>query len=105
MHSSTFPKIGGAAAAAVAILQGIALACPVCFGTSQAGVLRAFYLSTGILTTLPFFVIGGIAFFVTRLRRRTTPGPLGNAVLHAQNSLMSVGPASRPRQLFDTQVE
>jgi cyanate permease len=68
-----------AAAAAAALVPGSATACPVCFASSQAGVLKAYYLSAGILTALPFLVIGGIIYSVSRLRRRRanpaiTPG-------------------------------
>jgi len=44
--------------------------CPACFATSQAGVLKAFYLSTAALTLLPFAVIGGVVFSIYRLRQR-----------------------------------
>jgi len=49
-----------------------ALACSACFASSQAGVLRAFYLSTGILTVLPFIIIGAIIFSIARISRRGT---------------------------------
>jgi len=49
-----------------------ALACAACLASSRAGVLRAFYLSAGVLTVLPFIIIGAIIFVIARISRRAT---------------------------------
>jgi hypothetical protein len=49
-----------------------ALGCPACFAASSPGALRGFYLSTVLLSTMPFLIIAG---FVIMLRRTLTRPP------------------------------
>ena len=44
--------------------------CANCFAASSRGGLRAYYISTAILTLMPFILIAGIAFVGYRSRRR-----------------------------------
>lgn len=47
-----------AAAVLFALRPSSAVACPVCFGSSDPQVLSAFYFSAAMLTLLPFVIIG-----------------------------------------------
>lgn len=56
-------------AAALVLLTGfndVAFGCPACFGASSPGALRAYYISTILLSAMPFVLI---ACFVVILRR------------------------------------
>jgi hypothetical protein len=56
-------------AAALVLLIGFneaAFACEACFGASPPGALRAYYISTILLSAMPFVLIAG---FVVVLRR------------------------------------
>jgi hypothetical protein len=58
----------------------IASACPTCFAASGAGGLRAYYLSTVLLSAMPFVMIGMIAtvgYAVRRRSRRLSTDPEG----------------------------
>jgi len=46
-----------------------ALACPLCFASSNASVLHAFYLTTGLLILLPLLGIGFVALTLIRLSK------------------------------------
>jgi hypothetical protein len=54
-----------------------ALACPACFASSSPKTLTAFYISTLLLTAMPFALIGGFVMF---LRRRSLGAPQPPAV-------------------------
>jgi len=61
------------AAAAVASLLARApeaWGCPVCFGAGDDNVLWFYYLSTVMLSLLPFAIVGTIAAVVLWLRRQ-----------------------------------
>ena len=62
--------ISSITAAAIALSAAPAIACPACFAASSPGTLRAFYLSTVLLTTMPFLIIAGFVI----LLRHTPPG-------------------------------
>jgi hypothetical protein len=53
-----------------------AFACAACFAASSPGTLRAFYISTVLLSTMPFVLIGGFVILLRRYRlgaNRTAP--------------------------------
>ncbi len=45
-------------------------ACPLCYGSSAPQVLSAYYLSTAVLSLLPFTIIGVIGYVAVRMARR-----------------------------------
>jgi len=45
-----------------------AFGCAACFGASAPATLRAYYLSTILLSTMPFALIAGFVFLVRRYR-------------------------------------
>jgi hypothetical protein len=47
---------------AILLAPRLAFACANCFAASNPGTLRAYYLSTVILTLMPFILIAAIAF-------------------------------------------
>lgn len=51
------------------LVSSPAMACPVCFASSDNRVLHAFYASTVMLTLLPFSLVGGLAFYLYRWRQ------------------------------------
>jgi len=59
-------------ALAIMSAPAAAFACPSCYAASGSGSLRAYYISTAILTTMPFLLIGSIgAIFYSARRRRS----------------------------------
>jgi hypothetical protein len=59
---------------------GVAWACPVCFGSSTARVNETYYLSTLMLSSLPFVVIATLALVGLSLaRRRRASDPAAGA--------------------------
>ncbi len=54
----------------VAALPGAAHACPLCYGSSAPQVLNAYYLSTAVLSLLPFAIVGAIGLLAVRMLRR-----------------------------------
>jgi len=58
-------------AAALALLIAFndrAFACAACFGASTPGALRAYYISTILLSTMPFVLIAGFVLLLWRYR-------------------------------------
>jgi hypothetical protein len=55
--------------ALVGFVPGTAFACPVCFESSGSGTLYGFYLSTILLTLMPFVLIAMVAFLAFADRR------------------------------------
>lgn len=55
--------------ALVFFIPGAAVACPLCFASSGSGTLYGFYLSTLLLTLMPFALIALVAFFAFADRR------------------------------------
>lgn len=49
---------------------GFASACANCFAASNRGGLRAYYISTTILTLMPFILIAGIMFVAYKSGQR-----------------------------------
>ncbi|MFQ5668017.1 MAG: hypothetical protein ACE5I7_16500 [Candidatus Binatia bacterium] len=49
-------------------------ACPLCYGSSSGRVTNAYYLSTLMLSVLPFAVVGVVAAVAWRVRRRARNG-------------------------------
>ena len=45
-----------------------AFACAACFGASTPGALRAYYISTILLSLMPFVLIAGFVLLVRRYR-------------------------------------
>jgi len=45
-----------------------AFGCAACFGASTPGALRAYYISTVLLSTMPFALIAGFVIVVRRYR-------------------------------------
>ena len=64
-------------ATVIALLRpSFALACPACFAASNGRGLHAYYLSTLLLTTMPFLLIGMIgvvAYVAKRSSARRSP--------------------------------
>ena len=61
-----------------------AAACPICFGSVEPEVLRAFYWSTAALTLLPLAIVGITVGAIARLRRRAEAQRTGrNSTLNA----------------------
>jgi hypothetical protein len=54
----------------LALMPSIVMACPACFAASSERTLRAYYLSTMLLTVMPFVLIGGVIFAVFLIGRR-----------------------------------
>ncbi len=57
-------------ATVVAVLPAAAGACPLCYGSSAPQVLNAYYLSTAVLSLLPFAIVGAIGLLALRMLRR-----------------------------------
>lgn len=56
-------------------IPGLATACPLCFASSSGGTLYGFYLSTVLLTLMPFALVAVIAFcFFTDASRSKASG-------------------------------
>ncbi len=58
-------------ASALALLIALndrAFACSACFGASTPGALRAYYISTILLSSMPFVLIAGFVLLVRRYR-------------------------------------
>ena len=58
-------------AAALTLLIALddkAFACAACFGASTPGALRAYYISTILLSSMPFVLIAGFVLLVRRYR-------------------------------------
>ena len=58
-------------AAALTLLIALndrAFACAACFGASTSGALRAYYISTILLSAMPFVLIAGFVLLVRRFR-------------------------------------
>ncbi len=53
-----------------AALPAVAAACPLCYGSSAPQVLNAYYLSTAVLSLLPFAIVGVIGLLAVRMLRR-----------------------------------
>ena len=47
-----------------------AVACPMCYGSSSSRVLDTYYLSTLMLSLLPFCILGVIAGVALHMKRR-----------------------------------
>lgn len=45
-----------------------AFACAACFGASAPGTLRAYYISTILLSAMPFVLIAGFVILLRRYR-------------------------------------
>jgi hypothetical protein len=45
-----------------------AFACAACFGASAPGTLRAYYISTVLLSTMPFVLVAGFVILLRRYR-------------------------------------
>ncbi len=54
----------------LAAFPAAAGACPLCYGSSAPQVLNAYYLSTAVLSLLPFAIIGVIGYLAVRMARR-----------------------------------
>lgn len=58
-------------AAALVLLMGsndAAFGCAACFGASSPGALRAYYISTILLSAMPFVLIAGFVLILRRYR-------------------------------------
>jgi hypothetical protein len=74
MFSSTWFKYSPLIVAVWLLINGrTALACPLCFASSNARVLNAFYLTTGLLILLPLFAIGFVTFTLIHYGKRHDP--------------------------------
>lgn len=71
---------------AVALAPGAALACPSCFGTVEQKVLDTYYLSTAMLSLLPFVLVG-VGILVARFFARES---------RSRNALRAHGPRPTP---------
>ena len=70
---------------AVAALPLPAAACPACYGASGPRVLLSYYLSTILLSLLPFAIVGTIVAVALNLRRQIRQQDValdGEAVAH-----------------------
>ncbi|MFI5396142.1 MAG: hypothetical protein ACHQ9S_11475 [Candidatus Binatia bacterium] len=78
MKRSARPAWCRALPRSAALLSGVILvlapaaarACPMCYESSRPGVLSAYYLSTALLTLLPFAIFGAVAFVAFRIAHR-----------------------------------
>ena len=61
-------------------------ACPNCYAASDSRVLLTYYLSTAVLTLLPFAIVGTILLVAVRMKRY--------AALHADDIALADPPAS-----------
>ena len=61
MKSQTLLASAVTAFAILTLTPGVTLACPACFAASGGHGLFAYYLSTILLSTMPFLLIGLIA--------------------------------------------
>lgn len=55
----------------LAAMHGDAFACSACFGASTPLALRAFYVSTILLSAMPFAIIAGFVIYLRRHRLGT----------------------------------
>lgn len=58
------------AAVCLLIIPSETWACPLCFASSNASVLSAFYLTTVLLILLPLGAVGFVALTLARFRKR-----------------------------------
>lgn len=65
--------------AAIALFPSLALACPVCFAAGGSRAYWAYYVSTMLLSTMPFVLIG-VAIGAAYLLRNRTKSGRGRAV-------------------------
>ncbi len=56
---------------AAALKPSNAAACPTCFAASGEGALHGYYLSTALLSAMPFLLIGLIALIAYAAKRRS----------------------------------
>jgi|JRYF01.1.fsa_nt_gb hypothetical protein len=54
---------------AAILLPLTGLACPNCYGSSDDTILRTYYLSTAMLSLLPFGLVAGLFAIAWQLRR------------------------------------
>lgn len=66
-----------AANGAMLAMKSSALACPACFAASSPPTLFAFYLSTILLSAMPFAIVAG---FLIYLRRHQLGAPSRDAI-------------------------
>ena len=52
----------------IALNDATAFGCAACFGASSSGALRAYYISTILLSTMPFVLIAGFVILLRRYR-------------------------------------
>jgi hypothetical protein len=86
-------SIAATACTAALAYAAPALGCPACFAASSPGALRGFYLSTVLLSTMPFLIIAG---FVIVLRRTLTRPPRGAGKLAGSPGNGLTSPESKP---------
>lgn len=67
-----------AVAALIVLSPALALACPVCFAAAGSRAYLAYYVSTVLLSTMPFALIGAAigAAYLLRNRRKNAHEPL-----------------------------
>mgnify|MGYP005826947491 CR=1 FL=1 len=73
--------IGALAIAAIALIPSLALACPVCFAAGGSRAYWAYYISTVLLSTMPFVLIGvaiGAAYLLRNRREAARQSPSAN---------------------------
>jgi uncharacterized iron-regulated membrane protein len=56
-------------AAALALAPHVALACSACMSGRDDGTRNAFLATTGLLTVLPFILVGGLVWWLRRRAR------------------------------------
>ena len=66
--------------AAVALLPQAALACPQCYGSEPAQVLKTYYLSTLLLSSLPVVIIGTLVAVGFSIKRQMESAAAHRAV-------------------------
>jgi len=64
--------VGSLMLGAIVLAPAIASACPACFAASGARGLHAYYLSTMLLSTMPFLLIGAIITIAYAARRHAS---------------------------------
>jgi hypothetical protein len=73
-HDSAVTRLIAAGTATIAMVVQrplAAMACPYCYASSGTHLLHTYYLSTVLLTLLPFAIIGSIFVIARRVGRRT----------------------------------